>query len=177
MINKKTTTAGFTLVETLVAIVILVTAIAGPLTIAARGLQVALIAKDQTTALYLAQDALEYIRYVRDSNRLSGQAWLSGLAQCLSTTSGNGCNIDSFSDHPPSPCAGASSQCVVDQYAVSSSGLGYTSASTIFTRKILITTPVNGQANEASVVVTVTWSDVGTVAHTVVARENILNWQ
>ncbi len=50
-----TSLTGFTLVETLVAVTILLVAIAGPMTIASRGMQNAYYAGDQTTAIYLAQ--------------------------------------------------------------------------------------------------------------------------
>ncbi len=99
---------GFTLIETLVAVMILATAIAGPLTLASRALNTSLIAKDQITAYYLAQDAIEYVRYARDTNRLQGGDWLSGagaadqskiisLTNCVSAT---GCYLDSVSQSP-----------------------------------------------------------------------------
>ena len=76
MINKM---KGFTLIETLVAILLLSSAIAGPMTIAARGLYASTIVRNEVTAYYLAQDAMEYIRYARDSNSLTGSDWLSNL--------------------------------------------------------------------------------------------------
>ncbi len=53
---------GFTLVETLVAIAILMIAIAGPLTIASKGLTAATYAKNQVIASFLAQDLIEYVK-------------------------------------------------------------------------------------------------------------------
>jgi Tfp pilus assembly protein PilV len=52
--------SGFTIVETLVAITILMIAIAGPLTIAQKGLTASTYARDQMIASFLAQDGLEY---------------------------------------------------------------------------------------------------------------------
>ena len=69
--RKKSTpsfTTGFTLIETFVAILILTLAITGPMSIAQKGLQSSILAKDKTTAAYLAQDAIEFIRSIRDSN-------------------------------------------------------------------------------------------------------------
>ena len=54
--------AGFTLIESLVAISILLLSISAPLTIASKGLASSFFARDQITAFYLAQDAVEYIR-------------------------------------------------------------------------------------------------------------------
>ncbi len=61
-------------------------AITGPLSAAQRGLAAAQVAKDQITANYLAQDALEYIYYVRDSNKLVGYSFLINLVNCTSST-------------------------------------------------------------------------------------------
>lgn len=83
---------GFTLVETMVAISILMLGILGPLSIASSGLRNSLFAKDQVTAYYLAQEGIEYVRYVRDDNYLLERSnWLSGLNDCIGAF---GCAID-----------------------------------------------------------------------------------
>lgn len=63
-------TSGFTLVETLVAITLLLLVIVGPMSIASRGIQNAYYAGDQTTATFLAQEAIEHIQGLRDDNAL-----------------------------------------------------------------------------------------------------------
>ncbi len=68
--KNATQTRGFTLVETLVAITIFVTVIVGPLTIAWSSMQSAYFANEQTTAIFLAQEALESIRLQRDNQGL-----------------------------------------------------------------------------------------------------------
>lgn len=65
--NKK----GFTLIETLVAITILLLAVTGTITTAQKGLQSAYYATDQETAVFLAQEAIESIREYRDSKALN----------------------------------------------------------------------------------------------------------
>ncbi len=62
---------GFTLVETLVAAAILILAVAGPLVVVGRSLQGHNSAINQTTAEYLAQEAIEIVRNRRDQNLIS----------------------------------------------------------------------------------------------------------
>src|SRR3989338_9508740 len=62
--------AGFTLVETLVAVMLLSVAVVAPMSLAARSLGSAYYARDQITAFYLAQEAIEALRSIRDSQIL-----------------------------------------------------------------------------------------------------------
>jgi prepilin-type N-terminal cleavage/methylation domain-containing protein len=197
MINKKIH-KGFTLMETLIAVFVLSLAITGPFMIAQKGLQAGLISKDQITAFYLAQDAIEYIRYARDTNCLvagsvaggcpAGQ-WLAGngsasqdvnLTPCISANGTAACTVDIIALTQPASCTGG--VCSAINYDATNNYFTYASgAVSIFTRTINITSPVCNvgntlcNANEAAVVVTVSWSDP--LAHSVVVRENILNWQ
>ncbi len=59
---------GFTIIETLVAIAVLMIAIAGPLVIATKGLTSALYAKDQMIASFLARESMEVIRNKKANN-------------------------------------------------------------------------------------------------------------
>ncbi|KKQ99532.1 MAG: hypothetical protein UU11_C0002G0106 [Parcubacteria group bacterium GW2011_GWF2_40_69] len=82
---QKIKQAGFTLVETLVAISILTLSIVATFTAVQNGIQNSTIAKDQTTAFYLAQEAMEFIKNKRDENALksiSGETnnWLTKLS-------------------------------------------------------------------------------------------------
>jgi prepilin-type N-terminal cleavage/methylation domain-containing protein len=91
MISSKNN-RGFTLVEMLVAVAILSLSIAATFTAVQSGLQNSSIAKDQTTAFYLAQEAMEFIKNKRDNNALNSisggpNTWLTGL----SSSSGDPC--------------------------------------------------------------------------------------
>ncbi len=66
--NKK---KAFTLIETLIAITVLVTSITAPLSIAVTSVFQARYAREQVAATYLAQEAIEMIRYVRDRNMMN----------------------------------------------------------------------------------------------------------
>lgn len=96
-------TRGFTLVETLVAVLILSMVIIGPITIAQRGVQNADYANEEAAAVFLAQEAQEAARVLRDNNALEAYNNISGfptdtwgwygllVADC---TNGNGCGYN-----------------------------------------------------------------------------------
>jgi prepilin-type N-terminal cleavage/methylation domain-containing protein len=187
---------GFTLVETLVAVMILATAIAGPLSIASRALNNSVVAKDQIIAYFLAEDALEYVRYARDTNTLGGNDWLSGSG---GTTAGvdltpcqgaSGCYVDtttnSYTDsrgnNPIAPIAcDASGGCPLLYYDTTNSFYTYNDASgnstivpSLFTRTITLN---NISTTEQQLTITVTWSDLGGVTRRVNIYENVFAWE
>ncbi|MDP4020967.1 MAG: prepilin-type N-terminal cleavage/methylation domain-containing protein [Candidatus Adlerbacteria bacterium] len=180
MINKPAN-RGFTLIETMVAVLILATAIAGPLTIASKSLIAAVTAKDQVSAFFLAQDGIEFMRFARDTNKLQDSDWLAGtgvdLSNCLST---DGCYVDTTSAVTPASC---STFCPLLQYDSSINKFSYTSGvNTIFRRTIQLEEIVADV--EALLTVTVSWSAPGvtgagcpTGTRCVVVQENLFNWQ
>lgn len=70
MIFKQTTQKGFTLVETLVAVSILLIIIVGPMTISTSTARSTSFASEQVTAFFLAQEGAEIIQKVRDDELL-----------------------------------------------------------------------------------------------------------
>jgi type II secretory pathway pseudopilin PulG len=89
--NKSQKNKGFTLLEALVAVSILMVAVVAPITIAQKGLSSAIYTKNQMIASYLAQDAIEYVKNMRDENILNDADWLYGFDNCLGTYS---CSVD-----------------------------------------------------------------------------------
>ncbi len=77
MTFKKPHNKGFTLIETMVAITILLVAVAGPLSVIGGTLSQISHARDQMIAVNLAQEGIEMVRQKRDSNMLRG--WGGGL--------------------------------------------------------------------------------------------------
>ncbi len=100
----KKISAGFTLIETMVAITILITAVVGPMQIASKALFSSFYARDQITAYYLAQEGIEYVRHVRDSYYLTTTIpsdWPSVgnniFSKCISDQiSTFGCRVDVY---------------------------------------------------------------------------------
>lgn len=71
---------GFTLIETMVAISLLTVAIVAPMMLTLQSLSSAYYSRDQVTAFYLAQEAIEEVHQIRDGNILSISQNLSDSA-------------------------------------------------------------------------------------------------
>ena len=99
---------GFTLIETLFAILIFSTALISLMAIAGRGIAAASAAREQTVAHYLAQEGLEVARNMRDQNWLDQTSWDAGFADCVENTP---CKVDyqTGTTNPPRlvSCGGA----------------------------------------------------------------------
>lgn len=91
--------AGFTVVEALVALGILVVGLSGGFAAVSLSLNRSTLSKEQVTAFYLAQEAMEIVRYTRDSNSLAGSPWLSGFAEDAGDPCGGEtvCRVDATS--------------------------------------------------------------------------------
>ncbi len=80
---------GFTLIESLVAITILVIGVLGPLTIAVRGISDGLYARNNLVAAFLAQEGVEVIRNLRDTALIAALAQGLGEADVFAGMTGN----------------------------------------------------------------------------------------
>lgn len=145
LINQKKQQGGFTLVETLVAITILLLVVIGPMTIAQKGMQNAYFANEQTTAVFLAQEGIETIRKVRDNKALlemkngtnNTADWINALdASCKNT--GVGCDVDIANGQYRS-CASLSN-CVIERNSGAGALYGYGTGwtATPYTRVITV---------------------------------------
>ncbi len=165
--NLQKQNRGFTLVETLVAITILLLVIIGPITAAQKGIKNAYYASEQLTAVFLAQEAIEGVREMRDRQALdvyydmdhnSATAntadWIQplSLSGCLNST--NGCAFD-VESNSFSACGSGNNYC---QLFIDENTKKYnhdTGIESPFTRKIVVGTAVN---SGWLITVTVSWN-------------------
>ena len=178
--------AGFTLIETLVAVMLLSVAIVAPMSLATRSLSSAYYARDQITAFYLAQEAIEAVRAIRDG-------------QILQITKSADNSLDIFGPIPkgdqkfiidarkpyteadsPPPCGGSCPPLQTDGelygYGICTDG----SCDTYFTRTVQahFVKKDDGTDNpdEIRVTVTVTWKTGPIQARSFTISENMYRW-
>jgi len=88
--------SGFTLIESLVAITILLIGVLGPMTAATRGITDGLYAGNQLVATYLTQEGLELLSTQIENNKKSGADFLAGLdPQCVAPSGSCAVVVDS----------------------------------------------------------------------------------
>ncbi len=177
--------SGFSLVEVLVAISILLLAVVGPMAIISRATTSTTFATEQATAFFLAQEGLEIVQYLRDSRVLkhfeyqynqSGAVptpmseFETTYSQCLN---GAVCGVHIDTLYPVDvhrySCSGNSvTNCrlYIDQESTNSSrpvyrhvdSLPTTLTASPYTRTIRIErVPATGAVREYKVISTVTW--------------------
>ena len=174
--NKK---GGFSLVETLVALTILLVAVVGPISLIGDSLHKIYYAKDEIVAINLAQEGIEAVRQARDTNKLSGGAWDTGITHTgaggyYTIDAGNiGGALNTFIKQAP---ATAPQPVYLD---TATGGLYWQTnagsyATTQFSRIVRIEQITAGVENK--VTSTVTWRTGGDIG-TVTVSESIFNWQ
>lgn len=134
--------AGYTLLETVIAIAILISGAMVIYSSSAHVLAYTYNNQYRLTASYLAQEGVEIVRNIRDRNWLAGQDWRAGLNDSDYQAQYNSSTLSPYSDSP---------------LRLSSDGFyNYNEgAETIFYRKITIDHP---DEDKIKVTVEVSWS-------------------
>ncbi len=187
--NKIIMKRAFTLVETLVAIAILSLSVMSASVAVRNGLATSYYARDQITAYYLIQEAVEYIRNIRDSNALANLHslsigggpvnWLTGISSLVTDPCyfGNICTIDVTQNTITAcPSSNLSSSCPYLNQNVNNGLFGYVSGNgwspTKFKRFLQISS-VDG--NEVILTATVSWSNSISGNASISVREWLFN--
>lgn len=177
---------GFTLVETLVAILIFASSVVALLTATSGGLTEVTLLRNKLSANYLAQQGIEFVRNARDrSIQVYGtNGWNQFLAGVGACQNASGCGFNPFPTTSPTvvscttppgdPCSLSYSE-LSGLYIPSSPSniLSGTIIPTTF-RRVVTVQPTIG-LDEAKITSTVTWTQ-GVSSQHVVLEEYIYNW-
>jgi prepilin-type N-terminal cleavage/methylation domain-containing protein len=171
---------GFSLVEVLVAVSILVFAITGPMLLASRSIAQSRYAAEEITAYYLAQEGIEYSHLARDDNFISGANWLHNLTDNPhNCKNGKICTVDASQIDPTNAintCAQGGSNCAPLYFNATTgfygeqSGSGWTQS--IYTRTLGFT---DISSDEELVTCTVTWNE-GKISRTFTLTDRLERW-
>jgi len=186
--QKLNSEKGFTVLETLVAIAVLILSLTAAFSVAQQGLSLSISSRDEVTAYFLAQEAVEVIRNVRDENSLASQYWLAGISAQGTDPCyfGNYCAVDSPNQNYMVSCGLSPQNCPVlkqdkqtgsstfGMYGINPSAtVGWTP--TVFRRELLLK-QIPGTSDEIALTVTIYWTK-GDNTRSFVVHENLFNWQ
>lgn len=182
---------GFSLVETLVAISILLISISAPLTIASRSTQSNYLAREQLVATMLAQEGIEMVvnkqryeqrRYIDNSASYEPWDWVGSLPS--NCTNGNGCSVE-MNSLSLNPVVFGSSNCSTGNACriwYNSTAVrtpynhGGTGTSTPYTRIIRITDIGGGTTQQIAVESEVSWdTPLSADTYSIILRSTLLN--
>lgn len=191
---KPQSNKGFTLLETIVAIFVMTIAFTSLLSLMSNSLFSARYAKNEITAAYLAQEAIDYVRNSRDTVAFQGNDWNTFLVSFgYAPGKGNicfdsdGCYFEVSNPNVSSSVqACSSSGCPMMLYDpnMTKSLYGYTTGSSTvpskFKRTILMdavsTAPGNSNNDELQITVEVVWEN-GSIDRSFTLRSSLLKWQ
>ena len=173
---------GFTLVETMVAISLLTIAIVAPMALTVQSLATAYYARDETIAGNLAQEGIEAVRSVRDTNILR-------TAEGTPTNLFTGIPIGTYFTVDAHTIPATLTNCFQQPCSKAESTLqtngqlyGYNAAwttNTNFQRSAIVTvvrTDAGGEPQEIRVTVTVSWATGNFQSQSVVINGNLYRW-
>ena len=153
--------AGFTLLETIVAVGVIMVGLVAVLVLINSSLSYVSLIKDRLIAANLNSEGLEVARNIRDNNWLQNQAWNNGLTDGDYQVAYNSLSLNPYTD----------TELLID----ASSGLyNYSNGSPSgFKRKVSI---ANLSSYELRVISAVTWQRKG-INYTNSAEEHLFNWR
>ena len=177
---------GFSLLETIVAIAIIMIAIGGAFGLAPEGLNGARFARNQTVATYLAQEGIEVVRSIRDDNMLfqpnpeDPRNWLRGMTDCIDSK----CTVNTVTSSLHE-CIGSCDpvRFLLDPREGGVYGNGgdfdrdFDTEDTIFTREVSIEELSNiaGPNVEALITVVVYWNE-GSIEKRTEIKTSLFDW-
>lgn len=160
MKNFRQNMAGFTLLETIVAVGLIVVGLVSALALITNSLFYVSNIQDRLIAANLAAEGIEVVRNIRDNNWLQNLAWNNGLADGDYQVAYDSMLLSSFSGSP----------LLLDSNGAYNYTLG---AATSYVRKISI---ANLSNYEIRIIATVTWQRRG-ITYSSSAEDHLFNWK
>ncbi len=152
---------GFTLVEALVALVILTMALGPALVLSSNISSTASIIQNNLIAANLSQEGVEIIRALRDANWYNGFSFDNGLTNGVYRIEWNSNALISLGPNPP--------------LKINAGLYNYSSGTdTLFKRTITITQITS---EELRIISDVTWTERGNRVRDVKAESHLFNWK
>ena len=152
---------GFTLVEALVTLVVLSIALGPALVLTTNINNTAVVVKNNLIAANLAQEGVEVIRGIRDTNWFNGAAFDTGLADGTYRVEWNSDTLLALGANPP----------IKEDNGLYNYSTGN---DTIFQRTISI---LKVNAGELRIISEVTWEERGARARSALAESHLFNWK
>lgn len=153
--------AGFTLIETLVSLVILTTAIIPIINLSNSASRVASEVQDNLVASGLDQEGIEVIHAIRDTNWFNNRAFDSGLSNGTYQMEWNSTALLSFGGNP-----------VLN---LNNGRYTYTGGTPSKFKRTVTITKIN--TGELKVVSQVTWIGRSNEAKSITAEDHLFNWR
>ncbi|MDD4860397.1 MAG: hypothetical protein PHR56_09415 [Dehalococcoidales bacterium] len=158
--NNTNNIKGFTLIESMIAVTLIISGITGLLVLVNRSMGFAMLASNQLIAANLAQEGIELTRNIRDNNWMNNENWLNGLEDGVYQMDYTDDELNLYTEQP----------LLFDETI----GYNYLQGdATFFYRKIELTL-IN--ANELRVKSIITWSAKGGKNFETVAEDHLFNW-
>lgn len=152
---------GFTLIEALVALVILTIALGPALVLSSNISSTASVIQNNLIAANLSQEGVEVIRSLRDANWHNGSSFDSGLTDGIYRIEWNSNTLVSLGSNPP--------------LKISAGLYNYSSGTdTLFKRTVTIT-KINSE--ELRIISDVTWTERGNRIRNIKTESHLFDWK
>ena len=157
----KRNSGGFTLIEVITAVFVMTVGLVGVINVVQQIIDYNRLLSSRLIGAYLAQEGIEIVRNIRDTNWLEVDAWNDDLEA--------GDHEADYDDPSLSPF-------ISDHFLRIDGGFykySLIGTPTPFKRKITI---IPDGANKLKVTVEVNWGDWGESAKSIIVKENLYNW-
>jgi len=162
---------GLTLIELVIAVFVISVGVVGSFSVLQKVIISTSISSTRLVASYLAQEGIEIVRNIRDTNWVEGDFWLDDLNAGDCSVAGPGCEADYNFQRLEACSSQPGGQCRylrIENGGFYNYGVG---RETTYKRKIFI---VNG-TDFIKITIQVDWEESGR-PHTISVQENLYNW-